>query len=125
MNETNLPNSAPDVTWPTPDDPMRDPDTSMFAHSEPATPAAVDVMNNAVQGAHNTLDRLADRATPAMAQLDESLSAAKDTLHVKTDQLRELRDDWVDSARTTVRNHPLAAVAAAATLGLLIARITR
>ena len=125
MNETNLPNSAPDVTWPTPDDPMRDPDTSMFAHNEPATPAAVDVMNNAVQGAHNTLDRLADRATPAMAQLDESFSAAKDTLHVKTEQLRELRDDWVDSARTTVRKHPLAAVTAAATLGLLIARITR
>lgn len=125
MNATNLPNSPPDVTWPTPDDPMRDPETSMFAHSDPATPAAVDLMNNAVQGAHNTLNRLADRATPAVAQLDESISAAKETLHVKTDQLRELRDDWVESARTTVRCNPLAAVAAALTLGWVIARITR
>jgi hypothetical protein len=41
MNETINPNSAPDVTWSTSDDQMREFDRSMFEYSENSTPAAV------------------------------------------------------------------------------------
>jgi ElaB/YqjD/DUF883 family membrane-anchored ribosome-binding protein len=46
-------------------------------------------------------------------------------MHEKGNQLRDTGDAWVESARTTVRDNPLVAIAAALTLGLLIARITR
>jgi ElaB/YqjD/DUF883 family membrane-anchored ribosome-binding protein len=58
-------------------------------------------------------------------KLGESFSAAEDTLHAKSDQLRDTRDEWAESLRNTVRANPLVAVAAAVTLGLLIARLTR
>ena len=58
-------------------------------------------------------------------QLSETVSAAEETLHAKTDQLHETRDEWVESVRTTVRSNPLVSVAAAVTVGAMIARITR
>lgn len=125
MNETNYPASASDVHWPTSDHPVQEPETSMQPGSEKAGPAAVGLLQNAVQGAHHTIDRLADSAEPAVRQLGESVSAAGETLHEKTDQLRQTRDEWVEGVRTTVRGNPLASVAAALALGAVIARITR
>lgn len=125
MNETLHPDSASDVRWPTSEHRVRLPDTSMLPGSEQAPPAAVGLLKNAVQGAHNTIDRLADRAAPAVQQLGDSVSAAAEALNLKTDKLRKTRDEWVEGARTTVRSNPLACVAAALALGAVIARITR
>jgi len=126
MNETIHPESASAVPWPTTGDQrMRLPDASMLPVSEKAPPAAVGLLKNAVQGAHDTIDRLADSAAPAVRQLGESVAAAGETLQAETDQFRETRDEWVDGVRSTVRSNPLACVAAAFALGALIARITR
>jgi hypothetical protein len=38
----------------------------MLPDSEKAAPAAVGLLKQAVQGAHDTIDRLADSATPAV-----------------------------------------------------------
>jgi hypothetical protein len=46
-------------------------------------------------------------------------------MHAKTDQMRETRDEWVGSVRSTVRTNPLASVAAALALGALIAHLIR
>jgi len=125
MNETIHSQSTSDLPWNNGDQRMPVPDTSMLPGSEKAPPAAIGVLNNAVQGAHDTIDRLADRAAPAVRQLGESVAAVGETLQTKTDQLREKRDVWVEGARSTVRRNPLAAVAAALALGAVIARITR
>lgn len=101
------------------------PDTSMLPGSESVRPAAVGVLKHAVQGAHATIDRLADVAAPAVQQLGEHVSAAEAALHVKTAQLRDTRDKWADGARSTVRENPLVCVAAAFALGAVIARIVR
>ena len=119
MNESNYPDSTSNVSWPTSDQRMRLPD------SEKDEPAAIGLIKQAAQGAHVTIDRLADSATPAIQQLGERVSAAEDALHEKADQFRETRDEWVEGARTTVRSNPLVSVAAAFTLGFLYARITR
>ena len=58
-------------------------------------------------------------------QLGESVSSAVETLHAKTDRLRETRDEWVEGVRSTVRSNPLASVAAALALGAVIARVGR
>ena len=53
------------------------------------------------------------------------MSAAGDALNARSDQLRETRDEWVDGMRSTVRGNPLACVAAAVVLGVVIARFGR
>ena len=125
MNENTHSDGASDVPWPTSDHRVRVPDTSMLPGSEKAAPALVGLLNHAGQGAYETIDRLADSAAPAAQQLGERVSAAGNALHAKTDQLRDTRDEWVESVRTTVRRNPLASIAAAIALGAVIARITR
>jgi hypothetical protein len=44
---------------------------------------------------------------------------------VKRGQLRDTRDEWAESARTTVRGSPLVSIVAAFALGAVLARITR
>jgi ElaB/YqjD/DUF883 family membrane-anchored ribosome-binding protein len=98
---------------------------AIHADSEQAPTAAVGLLKSAVQRAHDTIDRLADRATPAVRQLGDSVTATGETLQAKSDQWRETGDQWVEGVRTTVRGHPLACVAAALALGVVFARITR
>lgn len=45
--------------------------------------------------------------------------------HETQARLRETRDEWVEGVRASVRNNPLATVAAAVALGAVIARIAR
>ena len=125
MNEFNNPASASDVPWPTHGHRVLVPDTSLLPGSENAAPAAVGVLKQVVQGAHQTIDRLADSAAPAVRQLGESVAAAGETLHAKTGQLREKRDEWAEGMRSTVRSKPLVSVAAALALGVVISRIVR
>lgn len=125
MNPTNYPDGTSNVPWPTSDERVPVPDTSMLPGSElPASPA-VGMLKHAAQSAHDSIDRFADSAAPAVRQLGESVAAAGQALHVKTDQLRETRDAWAEGVRTRVRGNPLAAVAAALALGIVIARLTR
>ena len=125
MTETKPPASTPDPGWPDDDHRLRVPDTSMLSGSEKAQPPAVNLLKQAVRGAHDGIDRLAETLTPAVRRLGESVSAAEEALQAKSTQLRDTGDAWVDSVRTTVRRNPLACVAAAVALGAVIARITR
>ncbi len=93
--------------------------------SHKAAPAEVGVLKQAAQVAHDTINRMADSAAPAVQKLGESVAAAQDALQAKADQLRETRDEWVEGARTTVRSNPLVSVVGAFALGFVIARITR
>lgn len=125
MNETTSPYSASDVPWPTSEHRARVPETSMLPGKGKVSPAMVGLLNHAVQGTHDTIDRLADRVEPAARQLGESVSAAEGAMHEKTDQLRETRDEWVESMRSAVRSNTLASIAAAVAPGAVIAHITR
>jgi ElaB/YqjD/DUF883 family membrane-anchored ribosome-binding protein len=87
--------------------------------------ASPDVLNRVVQGAHQTIDKLAERAAPHVQRLQEGVHTASDRLHTGADDLRVMRDDWTETLRCTVRENPIAAVATALAVGLLIARLTR
>ena len=125
MNETIHPERSSNVPWLTSDQRVPVPDAAMLPENERVVPIAVGLMNNAVQGAHQSLDRFAQNAAPVVRHLGDSVAAAADALQAKTEQLREKRDEWADGARTNVRSKPLVSVVAAFTLGFLIARITR
>jgi len=87
--------------------------------------SSADLLQRVVQGAHQTIDRMADTAAPHVQRMQESMHSAGDMLNQRGEQVRDMGDEWAESLRTTVRENPLAAVAAAVALGLLVARITR
>jgi ElaB/YqjD/DUF883 family membrane-anchored ribosome-binding protein len=104
--------------------------TPTFAADKPANSASDSVMHDelmsrVVRGAHDTIDRLASTAAPHVERIEKTVSSAQETLHNKAHQAKEMSDEWTQSLRSTVRDNPLAAVASALAVGLLIARITR
>lgn len=77
-----------------------------------------DMLQRVVQGAHQTIDRLADSAAPHVQRFSEGLDQ-------KSGQVRDMSDEWTESLRSTVRENPIAAVATALAVGMLISRLTR
>jgi ElaB/YqjD/DUF883 family membrane-anchored ribosome-binding protein len=99
---STIPNDrTADVPWPTSSQRMPAPDHSALPDNESTSPGATGMLKTAVQGAHDTLDRLADRAAPAVQR------------------------EWVDVTRGSIRKHPLTAVAIALAVGAAVARMTR
>jgi ElaB/YqjD/DUF883 family membrane-anchored ribosome-binding protein len=92
--------------------------------SNPAQDAQ-DLMGRVVHGAHETIDRLADTAAPHVQRLQEGMSSASEAMESRAGQLRETGAEWAESLRTTVRENPLAALASAVAVGLVVARLTR
>lgn len=125
MNEALYPDSASGAPTISADHRMEVPNTSLLPGSEKAPPAAVGVLKNVVKGAHEVIDRLADGAMPAVTQLGDSASSAEHRLQAKAEQLLRKRNEWLERSRTAVRRKPLAAIAAALTLGIVIGRIAR
>ena len=90
-----------------------------------AAPAAGERLTRVVQGAHDTIDRLADQAAPQLQRLEQGIAGASDALQGQAHRLRETGEQWTESLRGSVRDNPLSAMAAALALGVLIARLTR
>lgn len=86
--------------------------------------ASGDLMRRVVQGAHATIDRLADTAAPVVNRLQDSVAGAGNKLHAGADHAREVGDEWAESLRTTVRENPIASIAVALAAGMLIAKLT-
>jgi ElaB/YqjD/DUF883 family membrane-anchored ribosome-binding protein len=90
----------------------------------PGAPAQTeDVISRIAQSAHETIDRLVQSAAPHVNRLQENLSG--DALHQRADAMREMRDEWAESLRETIRENPLAAVGVALAAGVLIAQLSR
>lgn len=71
-------------------------------------------LERVVQGAHHTIDRLAERAAPKVQRM-----------HDGAERARQVGDEWIEDLRGTVRERPLAALATALVVGVLIARLAR
>jgi ElaB/YqjD/DUF883 family membrane-anchored ribosome-binding protein len=84
-----------------------------------------DLFGRVVQGAHATIDRLAETAAPHVHRLQDGMAEASDSLQARAGQARETGGEWAETLRCTVRENPLAAVATALAVGLLVARLTR
>lgn len=103
--------------------------------SQPSTTTASDgnvgglrgseLLERMVRGAHASIDRFAETAAPQIDRLERGMSGAADSLHGSADHWREVGDEWTESVRTSVREHPLAAVGIALAAGMLIARLSR
>jgi ElaB/YqjD/DUF883 family membrane-anchored ribosome-binding protein len=81
-------------------------------------------VDRAAQSAHEAIDRVAAKAGPALEQLQSAATNAAHVVQDKAEALGEMEKAWVASARNTVRDHPLMAVAVAVAAGMLISRIS-
>ena len=121
LANSNLPSPGPGLSLPGENDvqgtPLTPPDKQPSATAE--------MMTRVVKGAHETIDDLAQRATPPLEHLAQGLSDTGDALHDKAELWRATGDEWAESLRCTVREHPLASLAAALAVGVAIARLTR
>lgn len=93
--------------------------------SSAASPAKGDLLGTVVQGAHSAIDRLAEAAAPAVHRLQEGVSSTSGALSERAEHVREMGDEWAESLRVTVRENPLAAVATAVAVGILISKLTQ
>lgn len=83
-----------------------------------------DLLERVVQGAHQTIDRLAEAVSPHVQRMQSGVSTAGESLTARREELRETTDEWADSLRETVRENPLAAVATAVAVGIIVARLS-
>lgn len=86
--------------------------------------ASANVVDRVAQSAHEAIDRVAAKAGPAMEKVRGSASSYKEQLHAKADQFGAMEEQWLESARGYVREHPFTALAIAAAAGMLIAKMT-
>jgi len=82
-----------------------------------------DTMNRVVQGAHQAVDRIAERAAPVVERLKTSMTGASDSMHSSVEQWSAMQEEWVETARTTVREHPIASLAAAVAAGMVLSKL--
>lgn len=118
------PDGVPGSVWRTSEYPARVPDVPTLDR-EIGSPPVVDLLNRAVHGVHETIDRLADQAMPVAQKLGDGVVQAEDAIKEKADQLGITRDQWLESVRDIVRNKPLVSLAVAAALGLFLTQLLR
>ena len=83
------------------------------------------MVDRMARSAHDAVDRVADTTNTAVARVRSGVTGALSTVNEKVQGLPLSREQWVDSCRETVRDHPFAAVGAGLAAGFLIARWLR
>jgi ElaB/YqjD/DUF883 family membrane-anchored ribosome-binding protein len=70
------------------------------------------------------LSRLSETAQDTMGRVTQAASQAASRLSERGHELYVMQDEYVESARSYVRQHPIAAIGIAIAVGLLISRLT-
>jgi hypothetical protein len=97
---------------------------SSAANGPDGNPGRVqDLVQRAAEGAHQTVDKLADKAIPAAEKLTTAIDSASASAQQSAKDLENWQRGLTESLRNTVREHPLTAVAAALALGVLISNM--
>ena len=97
--------------------PPTSPDTQQSATAE--------MMTRVVRGAHEAIDQIAERATPSLEKLEHGMTQTGKVLKDKAGQWHSTGDEFAESLRDSVREHPLVSVAAALAVGVVISRLAR
>lgn len=84
--------------------------------------AADNPVNRAAQSAHVIVDRVAEKAAPAVERWQSNLSEAADSLKSSVENLGEIEKRWAEDGRGYIREHPLTSVGLAVAAGLLLGR---
>jgi ElaB/YqjD/DUF883 family membrane-anchored ribosome-binding protein len=92
-----------------------------------STPSAASTgrhAENLADKATESLGRLSESAQQTMNRVTDAASQAANRLSERGQELWEMRGEAVDTARSYVREHPIATIGIAIAIGLLISRLT-
>jgi ElaB/YqjD/DUF883 family membrane-anchored ribosome-binding protein len=98
-NTADASKQQPDATRPQPDS----------AAAASAAPVVDGLLKRVTQSAHDAVDGMAAK-----------ISSTVDGLQGGASKVGETRDEWLESAREAVRQHPLAAIGTAVLIGLAL-----
>lgn len=73
--------------------------------------------------AHEKIDQMADKAEPTRERLHGGVDQAAAAMKARADKLERVQDEWITSMRDCVRDHPIASIATALAVGMLIDRL--
>jgi len=82
-------------------------------------------MAEAKRSTDNTIDRMSQSAHDAVDKAASVAGSYAERVSAKGDQLLEMRDDWMGTARDFIRENPLQALGIAVAAGYLLHMITR
>ena len=74
----------------------------------------------AAPAAHKLLERVTQRAHDAVDGVSGKISSTLDGLQDGVSSVGDTRDEWIESAREAVRQHPFAALGGAVLIGLAL-----
>lgn len=88
-----------------------------------AAERTLSTVDRVAQSAHEAIDRLASKAGPAVERLRGTTTHTADTLRAKADAFGEMEEEWVENARSYVRENPLTALAIGVLAGVVLSKI--
>ena len=108
MDNPTSPTTATPATTPFPSSDTVKPAASAppETSAQAAAPIAEGLIKRVTQSAHDAVDSVAAK-----------VSAVTDGLQGGVDKVGDTRDEWIESARDAIRQHPFAAVAGALVVG--------
>ena len=89
------------------------------------TSISAPMVDRMARSAHSAVDRVSDGASSAVGRVRSGVTDTLSTVSDKAHGLALSREQWIDSCRQPVRDHPLAAVGVALAAGYMIARWLR
>ncbi len=85
-----------------------------------STGEAIDKM---ARSAHDAVDRIAAKAGPTVERVKSGVGSMSESMHQRGEQLSAMQEEWLESCRSTVREHPIATVAVAVAAGMVLAKM--
>jgi ElaB/YqjD/DUF883 family membrane-anchored ribosome-binding protein len=73
--------------------------------------------------AHHGIDRISGGAHQAVERVASAATSAANRMGELNQQLGVAKDEWIETARGYVREHPLAALGIAVSVGYLLSRL--
>lgn len=89
-----------------------------------STGGAHATVDRLAQTAHETVDKLAAKAGPALERVRGTTASLREQMRGKAGEWSSMEQQWMESARGYVREHPFTSLAIAALAGIVIARMT-
>lgn len=74
--------------------------------------------------AHGGIDRVSGQAHQAVDRVASAAAAAANRVGAVSHEWMTAKDEWVGTARGYVRDHPIAALGVAVSVGYLLSRLT-
>lgn len=100
-----------------------DPSMTGMSDSSVASTANDPTIERFKQGAHDAVDRIADKAGPTVERLKSKMGDASTSLRTHVDEMHTLQEEWMVNCRATVRDNPLTSVAVGVLAGMLLGRV--